>query len=197
MQTDNLKPYSLWLISSWFGASFTCLIFAILFSFYLSSPKLSNPINQNFKSYAALPETNSQVSEQIERTDARPKIIEGFFKKYHSPLSSFSELFVGVADKYDLNYRLLPAIAMQESNGGKRVIANSFNPFGFGIYGSSVIRFSSWEESIEMVGRALRENYLNMGLNTPQKIMTKYTPPSLAKGGRWAKGVSVFMEELR
>ncbi len=86
---------------------------------------------------------------------------------------------------------------MQESNGGKKVINNSFNPFGYGIYGTKVIRFNSWEEAIERVGRALREEYLNIGLKTPFQIMSKYTPPSLAKDGAWAKGVITFMEELR
>ena len=86
---------------------------------------------------------------------------------------------------------------MQESNGGKKVINNSHNPFGYGIYGGLVIKFASWDESIERVGRALREDYLNQGLKNPHQIMAKYTPPSLAKNGAWAKGVTTFMEELR
>ena len=86
---------------------------------------------------------------------------------------------------------------MQESNGGKKVINNSYNPFGYGIYGSLVIRFKSWEEAIERVGKALREDYLDKGFKNPYEIMVKYTPPSLAKEGAWAKGVTTFMEELR
>ncbi len=99
--------------------------------------------------------------------------------------------------KYGLDYKLLPSVAMQESNGGKKVIADSFNPFGYGIWGKQVKKFSSYEEAIERVGRGLREDYLDQGLDTPEKIMPKYTPPSVAKGGPWAKGVSSFMEELR
>jgi len=100
-------------------------------------------------------------------------------------------------DKYNLDYRLMPSIAMQESNGGKRVIKNSNNPFGYGIYGSLVLKFNSWEEGIERVGKGLREDYLNEGLTSPYAIMTKYTPSSVAKGNAWAKGVSSFMEELQ
>lgn len=86
---------------------------------------------------------------------------------------------------------------MQESNGGKKVIEGSKNPFGYGIYGGSVLSFDSFADAIGRVGKALREDYLNKGLTKPEQIMAKYTPPSLALGGPWAKGVSTFMEELR
>ncbi len=184
-------------ITAWFGACFTTLIFSILFIFHLSNPQIVKQTNQSFKLYAALPKNGIDVSENIDRVDARPKIIENFFNSYKSPLASFGTIFVSVADKYSLDYRLLPSIAMQESNGGQKLIVGSFNPFGYGIYGGQVKRFSSFEEAIERVGRGLREDYLNKGLNTPDKIMPKYTPPSVALGGPWAKGVSSFMDELR
>ncbi len=195
---DKTVPqFNLWFITAWFGACFTLLIFSILFNFYLSSAKTVRPVAQNFKLYAAIPQNGIQASESIQSADARPKIIENFFKGYQSPLANFSDTFVSVADKYKLDYKLLPSIAMQESKGGQRVIDNSYNPFGYGIYGDLVIRFSTWEQAIERVGKALREDYLNAGLKTPTQIMAKYTPPSLAKGGTWATGVTSFMEELR
>lgn len=184
-------------VAAWFGAATTSLLFSLTLLIYLSTEKVVNPVNQNFKLYAALPQTAALVADEVEFVDARAKIIENFFKGYGSVLSNYSELFVKVADKYQLDPRLLPAIAMQESNGGKKVIKGSKNPFGYGIYGKLVIRFNSWEEAIERVGRALRQDYLDKGLKTPSQIMTKYTPPSLALGGIWAKGVTSFMEELR
>lgn len=192
---------SMWFVGAWFASTVTALIFSIVFSSYLSTAKLVSPFlpagGQHFKLYAALPQSESYIEDNISFTDGRAKIIENFLKQYKSPLAPYSNTFIQVADKYQLDYRLLPAISMQESNGGKKVINNSFNPFGYGIYGSLVIKFSSWEEAIERVGRALREDYLNQGLKTPTQIMAKYTPPSLEKGGAWAKGVSIFMEELR
>lgn len=194
----DIKPLtSIGLVASWFGASLTCLILSVLSFYYLSHTKVVEPVSQDFKLYAALPQSNTQVSQIIDSSDARAKIIENFFKGYKAPLADSAESFVKVADKYNLDYRLLPSIAMQESNGGLRIIKNSNNPFGYGIYGSLVLKFPNWEEAIERVGKALREDYLNQGLKTPHQIMTKYTPPSLAKGGPWAKGVSTFMEELQ
>ena len=198
MQTDNIRSHlNAWFVTGWFAASLTALIFAILFSFYISGSKLVEPKVSNFKLYAALPKEETAISENIEHGDARAKIVENFFTNYKTPLASFSDIFIKIADKYGLDFRLLPAIAMQESNGGKKVIENSYNPFGYGIYGKLAVRFDSWEEAIERVGRALREDYLNQGLKSPVQIMAKYTPPSLAKDGAWAKGVNSFMEELR
>lgn len=193
MQTDKKAT----LVVSWFGASFISVVFSILFLIYISTDRVVLADAHNFKLYAAIPDNTLNQSDDISFGDGRPKIIEDFFKNYKSPLSNQSKAFVETADKYSLDYRLLPAIAMQESNGGKKVIKDSKNPFGYGIYGNLVIRFKSWEEAIERVGKALRQDYLDKGLKTPRQIMAKYTPPSLEKGGVWAKGVNSFMEELR
>ncbi len=195
---DTVKPLtSIWFVAAWFSTATTALIFAITFSLFLSNLKLVKPTTQNFQLYAALPESTNSISDEIQPADGRAKIIENFFEGHKAPLSDQSRTFIQVADKYKLDYRLLPAIAMQESNGGKKVIKNSFNPFGYGIYGNLVVKFNSWEEAIERVGRALREDYLNQGLKNPTQIMAKYTPPSLTRGGVWARGVNTFMEELR
>lgn len=198
MQTEKiLSTNGVWFLGTWFATALTALIFSFVLMFYLAQVKTVSIVNQNFKLYTALPTSEIVTSESIDLGDARAKIIENFLKSYSSPLSNLASNFVKVADQYQLDYRLLPAIAMQESNGGKKVINNSHNPFGYGIYGNLVIKFSSWEEAIERVGKALREDYLDKGLDSPGQIMTKYTPPSAAKGGSWAIGVSSFMEELR
>lgn len=185
------------LVGAWFAAAFLSLIFAILFNIYLNTNKVVTFSNQQFGLFAALPDNTFTSSQDIIKADARAKIIEDFFLNYKSPLTGFGNTFIKISDQYTLDYRLLPAIAMQESNAGKKVIAGSYNPFGYGIYGDIVLKFGSWEEAIARVGRALREDYLDKGLKTPEQIMAKYTPPSLEKDGAWAKGVSSFMEELR
>jgi len=98
------------------------------------------------------------------------------------------------ADKYNLPYSLLPAIAQCEGNLGKRTPEGSFNTWGYGIYGDKVLKFQSWEEGIEKVSQGLRKNFLDKGLTTPDQIMTKYTPSS---NGSWADCVDQFLTELR
>lgn len=192
---DTLKP-NVGFVAAWYGLSVTALLFAMTLTLYLSTTKQVAPQSNNYKIYASLPHMGMEVTEEIQKNDARAKIVENFFKGYKAPLADFADQFVAVSDKYNLDFRLLPAIAMQESNGGKKVIKDSKNPFGYGIYGNLVLKFASYEAAIERVGKSLRENYLNQGLKTPVQIMAKYTPPAVSTG-TWAKGVTIFMEELR
>ena len=182
---------------SWFMCSLVTLIFSTLLLFYISFPqKISFSPNQ-YRLYQALPQNKFYINEKINFRDARSLIVEDFFKSRSSPLAEFSADFVAVSDFYQLDFRLLPAISMQESNGGKKIPEGTYNPFGYGIYGSKKVHFEDFGDAIETVGKALREDYLNEGLRNPEQIMAKYTPPSLAKGGAWAKGVNQFMDELR
>ena len=110
------------LIVGWFTASLITLTTAIGGYIYLSGESYIPVTNQNFHLYAALPDQIGVVSDNITSSDGRSKVIESFFKKYNSVLMKYSDNFIQVADKYHLEWRLLPAIAMQESNGAKRVI---------------------------------------------------------------------------
>lgn len=76
--------------------------------------------------------------------------IDKYFESKDLPLAGYGEQFVMIAEKYGLPYNLLPAIAMRESTGGKFACYN--NPFG---WGSCKIKFSSFEEAIESVGKNL------------------------------------------
>lgn len=183
--------------AGWYGFLVSTFLFSIFLLIYISYPQKFTQISDSYRLYQALPLNQVEIKESIERGDGRSLIIENFLESQNSPLAGNSADFITVSDFYQLDFRLLTAIAMQESNGGKRIPEGTFNPFGYGIYGSKKVHFENWKDAIETVGKALREDYLNEGLHTPEQIMTKYTPPSLAKGGAWAKGVNQFMEELQ
>lgn len=57
---------------------------------------------------------------------------------------------VAAADRHDIDWRLLPVIAILESGAGRH--ACGYNPFG---YASCRVTFSSWEEAIEVSARTL------------------------------------------
>lgn len=82
--------------------------------------------------------------------DDRPTRIDSYFAKHNLPLAGYGQIFVDVAETCDMDWRLLPAIAMQESTGGKFMQYN--NPFG---WGSAEIPFANFEEAIREVGRNL------------------------------------------
>lgn len=77
--------------------------------------------------------------------------INKYFSDHNTPLYGKGLQFVLVAEKYGLDWRLLPAIAMRESTGGLHDCGN--NPFG---WGSCKLRnFKSYDEAIETVGKHL------------------------------------------
>jgi len=144
-------------------------------------------------SYSHLPYQPYSYQSSVKLADGRVANLKHFFRKYNSPLYDYAELIVSVSDKYGFDYRLLPAIAMQESNLCRYIPENSHNCWGWGIYGNQVIRFSSYEEAIEKVAAGIKKEYIDKGLVTASMIMKKYTPSS---PGTWARGVNTFLRML-
>jgi hypothetical protein len=154
------------------------------------SPNLISAYNRIYQ-----PQTQiiSEQSTQVGTSDARPWIIKSYLAKYSSELEPHYQEIVDISDENNLDYRLLVAIAQQESNLCKKIPENSFNCWGFGIYGDKVTRFPSYSDALNVVARTLKKEYLDKGLDTPEKIMAKYTPPSQ---GSWAAGVNQFLSEM-
>ena len=143
--------------------------------------------------YASLPIDFPSISEKVQSSDARPEIIKNYLLRYKSPLVSFAGYIVQAADEFDIDYRLTTAIAQQESNLCKIIPPNTYNCWGWGIHSEGTLGFSSYEEGIRAVTMGLAQNYITLGLDTPEKIMSKYTPLS---NGSWAKGVEQFLNEM-
>ncbi len=134
------------------------------------------------------------LGQSITAVDARAAIVDTFLSKYKSPMTGLGHYMVDTAEKYDLPFGLIPAISGCESNWGKVIPHESFNAWGYGVYGKSVMRFTSWEEAIDRVAKGLRQDYFDRGLTTPERIMTRYTPSS---NGSWAFCVGKFLGELQ
>lgn len=125
--------------------------------------------------------------------DERVANLRSFFRKHNSPLYEYADVIVAVSDKYGFDYRLLPAIAMQESGLCRVIPPGSHNCWGWDIYGGKVTRFASFPEAVEAVGQGIRKNYLDRGLLTATQIMEKYTPSS---NGSWARAVNSFIQAI-
>lgn len=150
---------------------------------------------QRIKEIALLEVSEANMEhEEAGLLDERAASLKAFFRRYNSPLYNEAEFIVQTADKYGLDYRLIPAIAMQESTGCKFIPQNSYNCWGWGIYGNKITRFSSFREGIEIVTKGLKEKYVDKGLVTPEQIMSRYNPGS--PEGAWAFGVNTFLKRL-
>lgn len=174
------------------------LVFSLFIDYQTSDPHQAAPfkIREKTTAFAALPATEGSdlIQTAIVSSDAREVLVQQFFQEYHSPLEPFASDVVKAADQYNLDFRLVPAIAMQESGLCKVIPDNSYNCWGFGIYTGHVTRFSSYQEGIDTVTRTLATKYKSLGLTSPQEIMKLYTPSS--PNGAWANGVDTFMSQL-
>ena len=134
------------------------------------------------------------AKDEITYSDARITALEKFLTKYNSPLVPYAEKMVKVADDYGLDYGLLPSIAMVESGLCRTIPKNSFNCWGWGIYGKTVTRFVSYDEAIEVVARGIKRDYIDQGFKTPEQIMTKYNPTN---HNNWLGNVNFFLDKLQ
>lgn len=135
---------------------------------------------------------NLKPSIEIKTIDNRADILESFLKQYDSPLASHAEDFIFYADKYNLDWRLVASIAGLESTFGKRIPYESYNGWGWGVYGDNVIRFDSWTDGIETISKGLRENYLK---DKPDSD-PYFIGPTYASSPTWAVRVTFFMNRM-
>jgi len=97
--------------------------------------------------------TNEEVSvDNVRKSHA--EAIDTYFKERNMPLEGTGMTFVLVAEKYGLDWNLLPAIAVRESSGGKN--ACGYNAFGWASpKNCNHAYLKSYEEAIEIVGKNL------------------------------------------
>ena len=126
-----------------------------------------------------------------EKIDNRITILKEFLERYSSPLALYANDFIKYADEYDIDWKLVAAISGVESTFGQQIPYNSYNGWGWGVYGDNVIYFSSWKEGIETVSKGLRENYINKGAKDIYQIGRIYS-----ESPNWPYKVSFFMEKI-
>lgn len=115
-------------------------------------------------------EVNSVVT-----PDVRAEKIDQYFKSNNMPLAGYGQQMVEVADKNDIDWRLIPALAVIESTGGKYACKKvTFSAFG---WGSCKINFKSYDQAIESLGEHLGGN----NPNTSRYYKGKDTKGKLAR----------------
>ncbi len=132
---------------------------------------------------------------QMEREEKAAKI-DAYFAKGNMPLAGYGMKMVIEAEKHDLDYRLIPAIAVRESTGGRHACKSvSYSAFG---WGSCKISFKSYDHAIEVLAT-------NLGGNNPKTarfydnksvkdILETYNPPSVVP--TYAREVIAIMDKI-
>ncbi len=149
---------------------------------------------QHKPKFQAVPEASAVSTMKVELEDGREEALDEFFAEYNSPLEGHARTIIEEADAHNIDYRLLPAIAMQESTLCKKVISGSNNCWGFGIYGGKVTRFTDYDHAIRVITSTLAKKYVAKGYETPSEIVRKYTPSDT---GKWEDTVNMIMTRLK
>lgn len=137
-----------------------------------------------------IPETTASEQVISKKLDKQAQILQDYLAKFDSPMQYHAQDFIDAAKLYELDWKMLPAIAGVESTFGKH-IPGGYNAYGWGVYGTQAIYFDSWTDGIYTVAKGLREGYLNKGLNDPYSINRIY-----AASPSWGSRVTYFMQDL-
>ena len=139
---------------------------------------------------------NQAVDQKAKIVQAKADAIDDYFAKRKMPLVGTGVKMVEVAEKYELDWRLIPAIAVRESTGGKHQCKKvGFNPFG---WGSCKIGFDSYDHAFETIAKNLAGENPNTEHHYADKsvkeILQAYNPPTIVL--RYAEQVISIMNVI-
>ena len=101
--------------------------------------------------------------------------LTNFFSKYKCPDPTYANEYIAAADRYGIDYRLLPAISIQESTCGKHEALNNW--WG---WDSARTGFSSVPGGIDFVARQLADSPYYKGKTLIQILSTYNKHPAYA-----------------
>ena len=124
------------------------------------------------------------------QADNRAAILQAYLQKQDSPLAPYAQDFVNQADLYQIDWRLVAAIAGRESTFGKA--EPCINAWGYGIFGNQTNCFASYSDGIRTISKDLRQKYMNQwGAQDVWSIGKLY-----AASPTWASGVVYIMNDM-
>ena len=119
------------------------------------------------------------------REDPRSEVLRKFFEKQDCPAQNYIEEFLDAADRYELDWRLLPSLAYIESTGGKAMRNNNY--FG---WDSGRAQFPSPTAGIHEVGYRLTHSILYRDKDL-DGILATYNPDT-----EYAGKVKAVMQQI-
>lgn len=125
--------------------------------------------------------------------DKRVIRLKKYLESVSSPMTESASHFISEADRLNLDWKLVAAIAGNESYFGRYIPSNSFNAWGWAVwtgrnYGAA---FTGWNDGITTVSEGLRYNYIDKGAVTIEQIGRIY-----AADTNWAYKVRHFMDQI-
>lgn len=162
----------------------------IIITLLLIALATAKPVHADWPAVAG---TSATPSFALATVDTRANQLKSFLDAYDSPLSAEAGFVIAEADRLNLDWKLVAAIAGTESTFGKHVPANSYNAWGWAIFTGEQDgkHFTSWKDGITTVSEGLRYNYIDKGAKTIEQIGRIY-----AASPRWAGNVHFFINAI-
>lgn len=143
--------------------------------------------------------TAQVLGASVVAADARALLLESFLRQHDSPMTPYADLIVQKSDENGIDFRLVVAIAMCESNLGKRMpTTDSHNAWGISVYTGEAdgATFRDWPFAIDWVSKYIKEKYYDNGLVTLEDIGAVWAPPSIENGNSWMSCVDGFQNSI-
>lgn len=173
-------------------------IFITLTAIMITPGKAKPQDPKKYTIYSSKPLVLEQSTYNIYSKDSRAQRINEVFKAYNCPLEGMGESFVFEADRNNIPWWLVASVSFQESSCGKNTPkvggAESYNAWGWAVYGDITWSFDNWARGIETVSRYFGNRFYSQGVTDLCEIMKTYTPPS---DGSWCKGVQHFADIIQ
>ncbi len=197
--TTNMKKALL--VVLWFPLAFVLLLVNLT---VLSSsrtwvapdlPLSASPLPDTNFQLTASAGTSQVLGAKVIAADARGLLLHSFLEQHESPMAPYAEYLVEKADEKGIDFRLVVAIAMCESNLGKRMpTSDSYNAWGIAVYTGQITgaNFDSWPHAIDWVSQYVKEKYYDRGIVDLRDIGAIWAPPSVEKGYSWTNCVETF-----
>jgi hypothetical protein len=110
----------------------------------------------------------------------------------NSVLRGQAKAFIEAGEKYNIDPRLIVAVAMQESKRGISRVALKYNNVGGLMDGNDYIKFSTPAESIDSIGKTLQSRY-NEGHTTPAKVAKSGGYCAKSASAEWLRNVISYL----
>lgn len=144
-----------------------------------------------------------KVSSQISSRDTRSLALHGYLETMQCsngsipPLADYSEELVDSADKYGLDWKIIPAISGVETWFGCAGDAESYrNAWGMGGGPSNRYRFDTWEEGIDVYAKMLADGYGTDVHTRLYDVASLYVYGHAGRHDKWADGVMKYFNGI-
>ncbi len=137
-----------------------------------------------------------QTQTRVERVDTRTQELQDLLERRHSPMASSSAAFIQIADKYNLDWKILPAIAGVESGFETNGNIHDFNAWGY-MCGSSPCVFGSYPEGIERVAKTISSSRAYKEYRETGQTLALAKPYNYADPEGWTAKIEYFRGKLK